>query len=163
PAVAKRAEAESNDRAAVRVPRRRIAACAATLMNGRPGMADRKLTLPIRLSILAALATMGLKATAYLLTGSVSLLSDALESIINLVAAFFAYVALRYAARPADPSHTYGHEKIAFFSSGLEGTLIIVAAGTIIWQSVERLLAPQLLAHLGAGVLISLAATGINL
>src|SRR6478735_10569672 len=82
---------------------------------------------PIALSILAALLTIAMKGTAAALTGSVGLLSDALESVVNLVAAVTAYVALWYAARPADPSHTYGHEKIEYLSSGLEGVLILVA------------------------------------
>src|SRR5947208_15190610 len=82
---------------------------------------------PIILSILAAIVTIGMKSTAYALTGSVGLFSDALESGVNLLAAVTAYFSLLYAARPADPSHTYGHEKIEFFSSGLEGVLVLVA------------------------------------
>src|SRR6059058_508139 len=96
----------------------------------RPGemmMVDARLRYPLLLSILAALLTLGLKTTAYLLTGSVGLLSDAAESIVNLAAALVAYFSLRFAARPVDANHTYGHEKIEYFSSGLEGGLILVA------------------------------------
>lgn len=118
--------------------------------------------LPLVLSIAAALVTVGLKAAAYLLTGSVGLLSDALESVINLVAALAAYFAVCYAARPVDTNHTYGHEKIEFFSSGLEGGLIFVAALGIAWTAVVRLFLPAPLEALGPGMLISLAAAAIN-
>src|SRR5437762_9895681 len=82
---------------------------------------------PIVLSIAAAVVTIGMKSTAYALTGSVGLLSDALESGVNLLAAVTAYFSLLYAARPADPTHAYGHEKIEYLSSGLEGVLIVIA------------------------------------
>jgi cation diffusion facilitator family transporter len=117
---------------------------------------------PIQLSILAALATIGLKFFAYFLTGSVSLFSDALESIINLVAAVLAYVALWYSHLPPDEEHTYGHEKISYFSSGVEGMLILLAAVSIAWHAVTRLLDPIPLARLDVGLLISLAASAIN-
>lgn len=120
------------------------------------------LRLPLVLSIAAAVATVGLKALAYVLTGSVGLLSDALESVINLVAAGAAYLAVCYAARPVDTSHTYGHEKIEFFSSGLEGGLIFVAALGIAWTAVVRLVFPQPLEALGPGMLLSLLAAAIN-
>src|SRR2546423_1341095 len=81
----------------------------------------------VLLSILAAVVTIALKATAYSLTRSVGLLSDALESGINLLAALTAYLSLHYSHRPVDATHTYGHQKIEFFSSGLEGVLIVVA------------------------------------
>jgi cation diffusion facilitator family transporter len=118
---------------------------------------------PIYLSILAAVLTLGLKTAAYLLTGSVGLLSDALESGVNLVAALTALFSLWYASFPADPNHTYGHEKIEFFSSGLEGVLILVAAGGIAWYSVLRWLHPTELEALGVGLLVSLGASLINL
>src|SRR6476620_10577153 len=89
--------------------------------------------LPIVLSIAAALITLAMKSTAYVLTDSVGLLSDAVESLVNLVAALTALVCLWYASQPVDPSHTYGHEKIEYFSSGIEGMLILVAAGGIVW------------------------------
>ncbi|MCS7046413.1 MAG: cation diffusion facilitator family transporter, partial [Gemmataceae bacterium] len=116
---------------------------------------------PIVLSILAAIVTLGMKTAAYWLTGSVGLLSDAAESLVNLVAAATAYLSLWYAARPVDPSHTYGHEKIEYFSSGLEGAFIMVAAGGILWYAVERLIHPQPLESLGLGTAIALAASAI--
>lgn len=117
----------------------------------------------IWLSVLAALLTIGLKSLAYSLTGSVGLLSDAIESFINLAAALVATFALWYAAKPADVEHTYGHEKIEYFSSGLEGTLILLAAGGIAWYAVQRLLAPQPLQKLDIGSGLSLSAALINL
>jgi cation diffusion facilitator family transporter len=114
------------------------------------------------LSIVAAVVTMVLKLLAWWLTGSVGLLSDALESLVNLAAATVAYFSLRYADRPADREHTYGHEKIEFFSSGLEGGLILVAALAIAWAAVERLLYPRPLEPLGPGLGVSLLATLIN-
>src|SRR3954451_2947509 len=95
------------------------------------------------LSIAAALLTIGLKTSAYLITGSVGLLSDALESLVNLVAAFMALAMLTIAARPPDEEHAYGHEKAEYFSSGVEGALILVAALSIIVTSVPRLISPQ--------------------
>jgi cation diffusion facilitator family transporter len=118
---------------------------------------------PILLSILAALVTLGLKICAYRLTDSVSLLSEAAESVINLVAALTAFGCLWYAAKPIDTSHTYGHEKIEFFSSGLEGMLILVAAGAIAWYAVQRLLDVHQPESLEAGTLILLGASLINL
>jgi cation diffusion facilitator family transporter len=120
----------------------------------------RKLAL---LSVLAAVLTIGLKTTAWLLTGSVGLLSDALESGINLLAAVTAYLSLHYSSRPADATHTYGHEKIEFFSSGLEGLLIVLAGGVIAWVAIERLISPAPLTDLGLGTAIALAASVINL
>src|SRR5262245_64715321 len=102
-------------------------------------MAPAHLRTPVVFSILAAVVTLLLKTTAYLLTGSVGLLSDAAESTVNLVAAVTALVSLWYAAQPVDLDHTYGHKKIEFFSSGLEGALIIVAALGIAWYAVQRL------------------------
>jgi cation diffusion facilitator family transporter len=117
---------------------------------------------PIALSILAALVTIALKGTAYALTGSVGLLSDALESGVNLLAALTAYVSLWYSARPADPSHTYGHEKIEYLSSGLEGVLIMVAGLGTAGYAVSRLVRPEPLAHLEVGTLIALGASVVN-
>jgi cation diffusion facilitator family transporter len=126
------------------------------------GVMERHLKIPIYLSILAGVVTLGLKTAAWWLTGSVGLLSDAAESIVNLLAAVTAALSLAYAARPVDRDHTYGHEKIEFFSSGLEGVLILVAAVTIGWTAVLRLLSPQPLETLGLGLAISLAAAVIN-
>jgi cation diffusion facilitator family transporter len=125
-------------------------------------MVEARLKYPILLSILAAVATIVLKSAASFLTGSVGLLSDAVESLVNLVAAVTAYLSLHYAARPVDESHTYGHEKIEFFSSGLEGVLILVAAVAIAWYAVRRLLVPEPLQPLGPGLVIALVATVIN-
>src|SRR5262249_44115159 len=117
---------------------------------------------PIALSIVAALVTIGMKGTAYALTGSVGLFSDALESFVNLTAAVTAYAALWYAARPADRSHTFGHEKIEYFSSGLEGVLIILAGLGTAAYAVRRLFRPEPLSDLEVGTLIGLAASGVN-
>src|SRR5262249_55392912 len=95
-------------------------------------------------------------------TGSVGLLSDAAESGVNLVAAVTALVSLWYASQPVDVNHTYGHKKIEFFSSGLEGVLIIVAAAGIAWYPVQRFFVPQPLTALGLGTLVALVASLIN-
>ena len=92
--------------------------------------------------MLAALVTIALKGGAYLLTGSVGLLSDALESLVNLVAAVVALFAISVAARPADEEHAYGHTKAEYFSSGFEGALILIAAVSIIVTAARRLLDP---------------------
>ncbi len=115
------------------------------------------------LSIAAAVLTLGLKSLAYVFTGSVGLLSDAVESVANLVAALTALFSLRYAARPVDVDHTYGHEKIEFFSSGLEGVLILVAALGIAWFALRRLFSPEPLQSLDLGTGLSLAAAVVNL
>jgi cation diffusion facilitator family transporter len=120
------------------------------------------LTYPVLLSILAAVLTLGLKTVAYWLTGSVGLLSDALESIVNLTASVTAYLALWYAARPVDADHTYGHEKIEFFSSGIEGALVVVAAVGIAWVAVAHLFAPHDLVALNVGIAVAAAAAVIN-
>ena len=114
------------------------------------------------IGIMAAALTIGLKSSAYLLTGSVGLFSDAAESVINLVASLAAFWALTVAARPPDEEHAYGHTKAEYFSSGLEGALILVAALAIIVTAVSRLLYPQPLENLGLGVGISLVASLIN-
>ncbi len=124
---------------------------------------SRHLKIPILLSIGAAVVTMGLKGTAWVLTGSVGLLSDAAESVVNLVAAGIAYLSIHYASRPVDRSHTYGHEKIAYFSSGLEGALIAVAAGVIGYTSIQRLLHAEPLAALDLGLGLALIASLLNL
>ena len=105
----------------------------------------------IVLSIAASIVTMLLKFGAYFLTGSVSLLSDAAESSVNLIAALVAFGALTVVARPADRAHNYGHDKAEYFSSGVEGALILVAATTIIYTAVKRFLNPVPLTDLGLG------------
>ena len=114
------------------------------------------------LSVAAALVTMGLKFGAFLLTGSVGLLSDAAEFSVNLVAALIAFTALTIADRPPDDDHTYGHDKAEYFSSGAEGTLILIAAAVILYTAVNRILHPVPLENLGIGVVIALIASAIN-
>ncbi len=115
------------------------------------------------LSIAAAITTIGLKFTTYILTGSISLLSDALESVINLIAAIVALTALTFAARPPDAEHAYGHEKAEYFASGVEGALILIAAASIIYAAVDRLLHPQPIEQVTVGLAIAIAASLINL
>ncbi|MDO5083657.1 cation transporter [Arachnia propionica] len=110
----------------------------------------------------AALATITLKAGAWLVTGSVGLLADAAESIVNLVAAVVALIALKVAAKPADKNHHFGHTKAEYFSAGVEGLMIFIAAASIIFFAVQRLLAPQPLEQVGIGLAISLVASAIN-
>jgi cation diffusion facilitator family transporter len=126
-------------------------------------MSQRSLRGAIALSIAAAVVTIGMKTAAYLVTGSAGLLSDALESVVNLVAATTAYVSLMYAARPADANHTFGHEKIEFFASGFEGTLILVAGAGTAFYAVDRIIRPRPLEQLGLGMGIAIAAGLINL
>lgn len=115
------------------------------------------------LSIGAALLTIGLKTGAYLITGSVGLLSDAVESLVNLLGGFMALAMLTVAARPADEDHAYGHGKAEYFSSGLEGGLILVAAISIAVAAVMRLIAPQELQAVGMGLAVSVVAAVVNL
>jgi cation diffusion facilitator family transporter len=123
----------------------------------------RRLTRFAWLSIAAAVATIGLKTAAYLLTHSVGLFSDALESIVNLVGAVTALAMLTAAARPPDATHAYGHGKAEYFSSVIEGTLILVAAISIGVAAVERLFAPRPLEQLGVGLAVSAGASLVNL
>ena len=115
------------------------------------------------LSIAAAVVTIGLKTTAWARTGSVGLLSDAAESVVNLVAAVTTLGMLTIAARPPDADHAYGHDKAEYFASGVEGGLIIVAAVAIAWSAANRLLHPAPIEKLGLGLLISTGASLVNL
>lgn len=115
------------------------------------------------LSIGAALLTISLKAIAWLLTGSVGLLSDAMESVVNLISAVMALAMLTVAARPADDTHAYGHSKAEYFSSGMEGAMILLAAASIAFAAMNRLLAPQPLERVGVGLVVSGVAALINL
>jgi cation diffusion facilitator family transporter len=115
------------------------------------------------LSIGAAVVTIALKSTAAWLTGSVGLLSDALESVVNLVAAVIALVALSVAARPADDEHAYGREKAEYLSAGAEGAMILIAAIAIIVTAIGRLLHPQPLEKLGIGLAVTVLASIVNL
>ena len=124
---------------------------------------DRSLLRLLWLSVAAAVATIALKTLAWLLTGSVGLLSDAAESVVNLVAAVVALVALRWAAKPADDEHAYGHAKAEYFSAGIEGAMIFIAAITIAVTAVGRLIHPQELSDVGVGLAVSVTASAINL
>lgn len=115
------------------------------------------------LSVAAALATIALKTLAWWLTGSVALLSDALESLVNLAAALLALSMLRVAASPPDEGHPYGHSKAEYFSAGIEGALIVLAAGGIVFAAVPRLIAPAPLDTPLLGLALTFAATLINL
>ena len=126
-------------------------------MTRRPGV-----TRYAALSLVAALVTIALKGGAYLLTGSIALLSDALESLVNFLAALAALVALRVAIRPADDDHAYGHTKAEYFSSGFEGALILIAATSIIVAAGQRFLHPIGLHQPGLGLAISAVATMVN-
>ena len=129
----------------------------------RPASALPSLQRFAWLSIAAAIATISLKAGAYYLTGSVGLLSDALESVVNLVAAVTALAMLAVAERPPDDDHPFGHTKAEYFASAVEGALILVAAFGIAATAIERLLHPQPLEHVGLGLAISVVASSINL
>ena len=113
-------------------------------------------------SIVVALATIALKTGAWAITGSVALLSDAMESLVNLAAAMFGFAMVSVAARPADDDHPYGHHKAEYFSSGFEGILIIVAALGIGWLAVNRLLSPAPIEEVGWGLALSVASSALN-
>mgnify|MGYP001627165202 CR=1 FL=1 len=115
-----------------------------------------------RLSFLVALLVLGLKVLAYLLTGSVALLSDALESTVNVAAALMALFAIRFAQRPPDATHPFGHTKAEYFSAVLEGVLVVLAALLIAKEALPRLLRPTPLEGLGPGLSVSLLASGLN-
>ncbi|WP_168706046.1 cation diffusion facilitator family transporter [Gordonia paraffinivorans] len=127
-------------------------------MNAEP----RDLTRFALLSIVTAVAVFALKVVAWWVTGSVGLLSDALESIVNVVAAVAAFAALRVAAKPPDSGHNFGHTKAEYFSAVFEGVLIVVAAVIIVVSAVDRLLHPRELESVGLGLGISIAATVLN-
>jgi cation diffusion facilitator family transporter len=116
----------------------------------------------LKLSIAVALATIALKFGAWWLTGSVGLLSDALESLVNLAGAVFALMMVTVAAQPPDEDHPYGHHKAEYFSSGFEGVLILVAALAIIWAAVQRFFAPQPIEALGLGLSLSVISSVMN-
>lgn len=116
----------------------------------------------LRLSVVVALLTIVLKTLAWAMTGSVGLLSDALESLVNLAGAIFALTMVTIAQRPADEDHPYGHTKAEYFSAGFEGILVVVAALAIVWAAVLRLQAPAALEQLGWGLALSLVSTAFN-
>jgi cation diffusion facilitator family transporter len=123
----------------------------------------RRLTRFAWFSIATAVAVIGLKGAAYALTGSVGLLSDALESLVNLAAAVMALAMLTVAHRPPDEEHAYGHHKAEYFASGFEGALILFAAASIVFTSLPRLVDPRPIAQPGVGLAIAGAASLLNL
>ena len=114
------------------------------------------------LSLATSIVTLALKFLAYYYTGSIGLLSDAVEAFVNIFAALVALAVLTYSAAKPDREHNFGHEKAEYFSSGIEGALIFVAAGAIIWVAIPRLLVPQPLEDIGIGLALSVAAAGAN-
>ncbi|MGJ6980042.1 cation diffusion facilitator family transporter [Aestuariimicrobium soli] len=114
------------------------------------------------LSIAAAIVTIALKTGAWLLTGSVGLLSDAAESVVNLVAAIVALVALKVAIRPPDKNHHFGHSKAEYFSAAVEGIMIFVAAAVIMYSAITRFFSPQPLENVGIGLAVSVLASVVN-
>ena len=129
------------------------------------GVAAKKLPSAralLRLSVLVALITIVLKTLAWHITGSVGLLSDAMESFVNLASAIFALMMVTVAQRPADQAHPYGHHKAEYFSSGFEGILIIAAALGIFWAALHRLFVPQPIESVGWGVALSVLSSVLN-
>ncbi len=116
----------------------------------------------LKISVGVALATITLKTGAWWVSDSVSLLSDAMESLVNLAGAMFALMMVTIAARPPDEDHPYGHHKAEYFSSGFEGVLIFAAALGIIWAAVDRLLDPQPLQAVGLGIMLSVVSSTLN-
>ena len=123
----------------------------------------RRLIRVISVSIAVALLTIGMKFAAWLLTGSVGLLSDAAESVVNLVAAGVALLVILWSTRPADEDHAYGHEKADYLSAGFEGALILLAAVTIAYAAIDRLINPVELTEVGIGLAVTAAASVLNL
>ena len=132
-------------------------------MSGQGAVRVDTLTRFAWLAVAAALVTIALKTLAWAVTGSVGLLSDALESVVNLVAALLAVVVLRWAAKPADAEHEYGHAKAEYASVGVEGTLIFFAALSIVWTAAGRLVDPVALEEVGVGLVLSTLASLVNL
>jgi cation diffusion facilitator family transporter len=116
----------------------------------------------LQLSVAVAVATIALKASAWWVTGSVSLLSDALESLVNLAGASFALLMVTLAAQPPDEEHPYGHHKAEYFSSGFEGVMIVAAALAICAAALQRLFDPQPLEAVGLGLALSLVSSALN-
>ena len=116
----------------------------------------------LMLSVAAALVTMALKTLAWSITGSMGLLSDAMESLVNLASALFAMAMVAIARRPADADHPFGHAKAEYFSSAFEGALIALAAAAIVWTALPRFAAPQPLESLGWGMALSVGSSVIN-
>jgi cation diffusion facilitator family transporter len=135
------------------------------LHNGRMNIPGWQSLSPQRLlkaSVAVAVVTIVLKTAAWYLTGSVGLLSDAMESFVNLASALFGLAMVTIAQRPADEDHPYGHHKAEYFSSGFEGALIVGAAVAIIWAAAHRIFNPQPLEQLGWGLVLSIVSSGLN-
>lgn len=113
-------------------------------------------------SVVVAVVTIVMKTLAWYITGSVGLLSDAMESFVNLASAIFALIMVTVAQQPADEEHPYGHHKAEYFSSGFEGVLILGAAAAIVWASLHRLFDPQPVVELGWGLSLSVASSTLN-
>ena len=126
-------------------------------------MQKKSLKKFVYLSIVAAVVTISLKFSAYFYTGSMGLLSDAMESCVNLLAAVIALVMIHIAEKPANENHEYGHTKAEYFSSAIEGALIMTAAVSILWTAIPKLLAPKPIENVGIGLIISFGATLVNL
>lgn len=116
----------------------------------------------LRVSVGVAIITIALKTLAWVITDSVGLLSDAMESLVNLASAAFGVLMVSVAVRPADADHPYGHHKAEYFSSGFEGLLILVAALAIIWTAIPRLLHPAPIEQVGWGLALSVASSALN-
>ena len=116
----------------------------------------------LTVSVAVAVCTIALKTLAWWLTDSVGLLSDAMESVVNLASAVFGLMMVTVAARPADEDHPYGHHKAEYFSSGFEGVLIVVAALGIIWAAAHRVFDPQPIESVGIGLALSVASSALN-
>jgi cation diffusion facilitator family transporter len=123
----------------------------------------RRLIRLVALSIAAAIATITLKTLAWAVTGSVGLLSDAAESVVNLIAAVMALAVVQFAERPPDEDHAYGHEKANYLAAGIEGALILLAVVSIAYTAVSRLANPEAIEDVGLGATIALIASAINL
>jgi cation diffusion facilitator family transporter len=121
-----------------------------------------QVTTYLKISVVVALATIALKTGAWWVSGSVSLLSDALESLVNLAGAMFALAMVTVAARPPDEDHPYGHHKAEYFSSGFEGVLIFAAAVAIIWAAGHRFVNPEPLAAVGLGIALAVVSSALN-
>jgi len=131
--------------------------------NGEESRRRKRLITIISVAIAVSLLTISMKTAAWLLTGSVGLLSDALESVVNLVAALVGLIVILWSTRPPDEDHAYGHEKADYVSAGFEGALILLAAFTIAYAAIDRLIHPAGLTEIGIGLTISVVASLINL
>ncbi len=131
--------------------------------NSEESRRRKRLITIISVAIAVSLVTISMKTAAWLLTGSVGLLSDALESVVNLVAALVGLVVILWSTRPPDEDHTYGHEKADYVSAGFEGAMILLAAVTIAYAAIDRLITPAGLTEVGIGLTISAVASLINL